>query len=102
MASRRPSLKSSSSSDDGILCRNTEYPIVWKGKSTACDAAYVAKCLRKSTGKAAWIAATTFVILRIPLIIEMDREAQRNEAELHQASLLGGAAPAQPAFGPPK
>lgn len=100
MASRRPSLKSSS--DDGILSRISDYPIVRKGKGAACDAAYVAKRLMKSTGKAAWIAATTFIILGIPLIIEMDREAQLNEAELQQASLLGGAAPAQPAFGPPK
>lgn len=101
MASRRPSLKSSSS-DDGILSRISDYTIVRKGKSAACDAAYVAKRLMKSTGKAAWIVATTFIVLGLPLIIEMDREAQLNEAELQQASLLGGAAPSQPAFGPPK
>ncbi|KAI3459552.1 hypothetical protein Pfo_016215 [Paulownia fortunei] len=100
---RRPSLGRSSGSDDGILSRISDYSIVRKGKSAACDAAYVAKRLMKSTGKAAWIAATTFIVLGIPLIIEMDREAQLNEAELQQASLLGGAAPAQPAFmGPPK
>lgn len=102
-SSRRLSLKKSGEGDDGILSRISDYSIVKKGKNTACDAVYVAKRLLKSTGKAAWIAATTFIILGIPLIIEMDREAQLNEAELQQASLLGGAAPGQPGFmGPPK
>ncbi|KAL0368505.1 UNVERIFIED_CONTAM: Mitochondrial import receptor subunit TOM9-2 [Sesamum calycinum] len=102
-AVRRPSLSRSGSGDDGILSRISDYAIVRKGKGAACDAAYVAKRLLKSTGKAAWIAATTFIVLGIPLIIEMDREAQLNEAELQQASLLGGAAPGQPAFmAPPK
>ncbi|KAK4388101.1 Mitochondrial import receptor subunit TOM9-2 [Sesamum angolense] len=102
-AVRRPSLSRSGSGDDGILSRISDYAIVRKGKSAACDAAYVAKRLLKSTGKAAWIAATTFIVLGIPLIIEMDREAQLNEAELQQASLLGGATPGQPAFmAPPK
>ncbi|EYU32588.1 hypothetical protein ABFS83_14G029100 [Erythranthe nasuta] len=99
MASLRlPSLKKSGGDDGGILSRLSDYPIVKKGKSTACDAAYVAKRLLKSTGKAAWIAATTFIVLGIPLIIEMDREAQFNEVELQQASLLGGAAPAHPGY----
>ncbi|KAL1535224.1 Mitochondrial import receptor subunit TOM9-2 [Salvia divinorum] len=90
MASKRPSL----SSDDGILSRISDHSIVKKGKSAACDAKYVATRLLKSTGKAAWILGTTVIILGIPLIIEMDREAQFNEAELQQASLLGGASPA--------
>ncbi|XP_057779839.1 mitochondrial import receptor subunit TOM9-2-like [Salvia miltiorrhiza] len=78
MASKRPS----KSSDDGILSRISDHSIVRKGKSA---------------GKAAWILGTTVIILGIPLgiplIIKMDREAQLNEAELQQASLLGGAAP---------
>lgn len=58
-------------------------------KRTASDTAYVTKKLLKSTGKAAWIAGTTFLILVVPLIIEMDREQQFSELELQQQSLLG-------------
>ncbi|KAL3812422.1 hypothetical protein ACJIZ3_013690 [Penstemon smallii] len=101
VAGKRKSLTRSSSNEDGILSRISDYSIVRKGRTAACDATYVAKRLFKSTGKAAWIAATTFIVLGIPLIIEMDREAQLNEVEFQQASLLGGA-PAQPNFvGPP-
>ncbi|KAL5542136.1 hypothetical protein UlMin_009846 [Ulmus minor] len=48
------------------------------------------KKLLRSTGKAAWIAGTTFVILVVPLIIvrRMDYEQQFNELELQQPSLL--------------
>ncbi|GFY99540.1 translocase of outer membrane 22-V [Actinidia rufa] len=74
---------------DGILSRISttisQSPIVFQGKR----AAFVAKNLLRSTGKAAWIAGTTFLILAVPLIIEMDREQQLNELELQQASLLG-------------
>ncbi|XP_051129190.1 mitochondrial import receptor subunit TOM9-1-like [Andrographis paniculata] len=100
---RRHSPIESGRGGDGIVSQVSDYPIVRKGKGKACDAAYVAKRLLKSTGKAAWIAATTFIVLGLPLIIEMDREAQFNEAEMQQASLLGGVSPAQPAFvNPPK
>ncbi|KAK9087773.1 hypothetical protein Syun_030167 [Stephania yunnanensis] len=63
--------------------------VLYRGKQVASDAAYVTKRLLKSTGNAAWIAGTTFLILVVPLIIQMDREQQMNELELQQASLLG-------------
>ncbi|XP_059297894.1 mitochondrial import receptor subunit TOM9-2 isoform X2 [Lycium ferocissimum] len=79
---------------DGILSRVSSSPIVYQGKRAASDAAFVAKKLLKSTGKAAWIAGTTFLILVVPLIIEMDRDAQLTELEMQQASLLGTPPPA--------
>lgn len=79
--------------DEGIISRVSstisQSPIVYQGKRAASDVGQVAKKLLKSTGKAAWIAGTTFLILVVPLIIEMDREQQMNELELQQASLLG-------------
>ncbi|KAL4269554.1 hypothetical protein GQ457_09G022230 [Hibiscus cannabinus] len=62
-------------------------------KRVAKDAAYVSRKLLKSTGKAAWLAGTTFLILVVPLIIEMDREQQFNELEVQQQSLLGSRPP---------
>ncbi|KAL5542361.1 hypothetical protein UlMin_010071 [Ulmus minor] len=76
-------------SDQGILARVTESSIVQQTKRAASDAGFVTNKLLRSTGKAAWIAGTTFLILVVPLIIEMDREQQFNELELQQASLLG-------------
>ncbi|KAK1284221.1 Mitochondrial import receptor subunit TOM9-1 [Acorus calamus] len=67
----------------------SQSPIVYKGKRAACDATYVGKKLLWSTGKAAWIAGTTFLILAVPLIFVMDREQQLNELEMQQATLLG-------------
>ncbi|XP_077251468.1 mitochondrial import receptor subunit TOM9-2-like [Tasmannia lanceolata] len=101
--SKRPSLSlpSSSNNNEGILARvsNTfsKSPIVHQGKRAASDAVFATKKLLKSTGKAAWIAGTTFLVLVVPLIIEMDREQQMNELELQQASLLG-----TPSIAPPK
>uniref|UniRef100_A0A2P2JN38 Uncharacterized protein MANES_12G036200 n=1 Tax=Rhizophora mucronata TaxID=61149 RepID=A0A2P2JN38_RHIMU len=83
-------------SDSTILAKITNSEIVSKGKQAAGDAAFVTKKLLRSTGKAAWIAGTTFLILVVPLIIEMDREQQFNELELQQQSLLGA-----PPVGPP-
>ncbi|XP_009801898.1 mitochondrial import receptor subunit TOM9-2 [Nicotiana sylvestris] len=89
---------------DGIISRVSssisQSPIVYQGKRAASDAALIAKKLLKSTGKAAWIAGTTFLILVVPLIIEMDRDAQLTELELQQASLLGTPPPASAAGGP--
>ncbi|KAL6516204.1 Mitochondrial import receptor subunit TOM9-2 [Orobanche gracilis] len=82
-----------SPSDAGILSRISssvsQSPAVYRGKKMASDTAFVAKKLMKSTGKAAWIVGTTFLVLVVPLIFEMDREQQFNELELQQASLLG-------------
>lgn len=41
-------------------------------------------------GKAGWIAGTTFLILIVPLIIEMDREQQLVEFESQQLNALTG------------
>eukprot|EP00268_Persea_americana_P005430 TRINITY_DN1181_c0_g1_i4.p1 TRINITY_DN1181_c0_g1~~TRINITY_DN1181_c0_g1_i4.p1 ORF type:complete len:107 (-),score=33.60 TRINITY_DN1181_c0_g1_i4:874-1194(-) len=102
--SRRPSLSlpsSSGSGNEGILARVSnsisQSSIVHQGMSVAADTAFVAKKLLRSTGKAAWIAGTTFLVLAVPLIIEMDREQQMNELEMQQASLLG-----TPTISPPK
>ncbi|PON44369.1 Mitochondrial outer membrane translocase complex, subunit Tom [Parasponia andersonii] len=75
--------------DEGILVRVSQSEIVARGKQAASDAAFVTKKLLKSTSKAAWIAGTTFLVLVVPLIIEMDREQQLSDLELQQASLLG-------------
>ncbi|KAF5752423.1 hypothetical protein HS088_TW01G00332 [Tripterygium wilfordii] len=96
---RRLSISNASSDDAGIITRFTrsvsDSQIVDTTKRAAGDAAVVAKKLLKSTGKAAWIAGTTFLILVVPLIIEMDREQQFNELEIQQQSLLGPPPPAQ-------
>ncbi|KAG2302332.1 hypothetical protein Bca52824_030983 [Brassica carinata] len=86
--------KSRDGGDSTILGRISNSEIVSHGRRAAGEAVGVSKKLLWSTGKAAWIAGTTFLILVVPLIIEMDREAQLNEIDLQQASLLG--APAQP------
>ncbi|KAJ6674380.1 MITOCHONDRIAL IMPORT RECEPTOR SUBUNIT TOM9-2 [Salix viminalis] len=94
-----PDRRGSSKQEPNILDKINNSQIVSKGKQAASDTVFVAKKLLKSTGKAAWIAGTTFLILAVPLIIEMDREQQLNELELQQQSLLG-APPVGPA--PPK
>ncbi|XP_021893776.1 mitochondrial import receptor subunit TOM9-2 [Carica papaya] len=75
--------------DPGILTKVTNSQIVSRGKQAANDAVFVSKKLLRSTGKAAWIAGTTFLILVVPLIIVMDRDQQLSDIELQQASLLG-------------
>lgn len=84
---------SAASNDQSLISRVSrsvsESPILNQTKRAAYDAATVSKKLMHSTGRAAWIAGTTFLILVVPLIIEMDREQQLNDLELQQASLLG-------------
>ncbi|KAI5068644.1 hypothetical protein GOP47_0016989 [Adiantum capillus-veneris] len=95
---RRKLSASAAAGNEGVLSRvgNTvrQSEVFHKGKRVASNTARFSKKLLWSTGKAAWIAGTTFLILVVPLIIEMDREAQLAELEGHQASLLG--APSQP------
>lgn len=54
----------------------------------AQQASYVAKRLSLSVGKAAWLASTTLLVLLVPLVIEMDREAQLLDMEKEQMSVL--------------
>ncbi|KAG9447617.1 hypothetical protein H6P81_013745 [Aristolochia fimbriata] len=91
-SSNRPSLSlpgSGGRSKEGILARVSNSAIVQSGTRAASSAAFVAKKLARSTGNAAWIAGTAFLVLCVPLIIVMDREQQLNELEMQQASLLG-------------
>ncbi|KAE9592363.1 putative mitochondrial import receptor subunit Tom22 [Lupinus albus] len=75
--------------DAGILSKVSNSAVVRHTKQATTDAAFVTKKLLRSTGKAAWIAGTTFLILVVPLIVAMDREQQIVELESQQASILG-------------
>lgn len=55
---------------------------------TVGSTAYVGKRLALSFGKAAWIASTSFLILLVPLIIEMDREQQMIDMEKGELNVL--------------
>ncbi|KAM7258141.1 hypothetical protein ACFE04_013882 [Oxalis oulophora] len=93
MVSLRQLASSSDSNGEGILSRVkttiSESSITQYAKQAAADSGYVSKKLLASTGKAAWIAGTTFLILVLPLIIEMDRDQQLAEIEVQQQTLLG-------------
>ncbi|GAA0152217.1 primary active transporter [Lithospermum erythrorhizon] len=88
MASRKR-VKPNRGGGGGVLATVSNSTVVKKGKQVANDSVYVATRLMKSTGKAAWIAATTFLVLGLPLLIAMDREQQLNELDLQHQSLLG-------------
>jgi len=87
------SLPGSSSANDGMIARlsnSVRQSVVFhKSKRAASNTARFSKKVLWSTGKAAWIAGTTFLVLVVPLIIEMDREQQLTDLEIQQASLLG-------------
>ncbi|PON94847.1 Mitochondrial outer membrane translocase complex, subunit Tom [Trema orientale] len=85
MASKRHS----GGDDRSLIVKVTESPIVQHTKRTVSEAGFVTKKLLRSTGRAAWIAGTTFLVLVVPLIIEMDRDQQLTDLEMQQASLLG-------------
>ncbi|KGN56814.1 hypothetical protein Csa_011788 [Cucumis sativus] len=89
----RLSLTSNDDGDAGVLSRfsrsDSESSIYRQSKRAASNTAFVTNKLLRSTGKAVCIAGTTFLILIVPLIIEMDREQQLNEIDLQQATLLG-------------
>jgi len=69
-------------------------------RASLADGAYGAWRLTRSTGKAAWIAVSSFLILVVPLIIELDREQQLVEFEAQQLGALTGGA-GQTGGGPP-
>ncbi|KMS96134.1 hypothetical protein BVRB_001700 [Beta vulgaris subsp. vulgaris] len=101
MASSSGRKRIGSSSDNGgggVIARVTstvsDSPIFQKGVQSASGAADITKKLLKSTGKAAWIVGTTFLVLALPLIIELERDGQLDALELQQASLLGTPPPA--------
>lgn len=57
-------------------------------RAVAANTAYAARRLALSLGKAAWIASTTFLVLAVPLIVELDREQQQIDMEKEQLSVL--------------
>jgi import receptor subunit TOM22 len=67
---------------------------------SAADTARVAKKLSWHTGKAAWTFGTSFLLLVVPLIIQLHREEQMMALEQEQLSVLnsgGAAASSEPA-----
>ncbi|CAK9151381.1 unnamed protein product [Ilex paraguariensis] len=85
----KPTNTHNNNNKEGTSSRLSKSQIVYRSKQRRCNVAYVAKRLLKSTGKATWIAGTTFLILALPLIIETGRDEQLIELELQQARLLG-------------
>ncbi|ESQ36524.1 hypothetical protein EUTSA_v10009189mg [Eutrema salsugineum] len=75
--------------DSNILAKISNSEIVSQGRRAAYDAVYLSKKLLRSTAKAAWFAGTTFLILVVPLSIQMERDQLLGEIQCQQASLLG-------------
>ena len=57
------------------------------------NATYVAYKLFKSTGNAFWISATTFLVVVMPLIVEMDKDQSLSDFENQQLGALTGPSP---------
>eukprot|EP00252_Welwitschia_mirabilis_P023092 TRINITY_DN6440_c0_g1_i1.p1 TRINITY_DN6440_c0_g1~~TRINITY_DN6440_c0_g1_i1.p1 ORF type:complete len:114 (+),score=11.55 TRINITY_DN6440_c0_g1_i1:115-456(+) len=76
----------------------TESVAFTRSKQLVSDSVHVCGKILRSTGKAAWITGTTFLVLVVPLIIEMDREQQLSDLEAQQSVLLG-ASPSSQSFG---
>ncbi|KAK4538972.1 hypothetical protein RGQ29_032092 [Quercus rubra] len=76
-------------SKTGASCNVSQSSIVIHARRAASEAVVVSKKLLHSIGKAAWITGTTFLILAMPLIIEMDHNQLLTEIELQNTSLLG-------------
>ncbi|XP_018449454.2 mitochondrial import receptor subunit TOM9-1-like [Raphanus sativus] len=89
MATKRTGAGKSGGRDSSILAKIANHEIANKGRRAACDAVYVSKKLLRSTGKAAWIVGTSFLILVVPLLIQAERDQMLGEIELQQASILG-------------
>ncbi|CDY18202.1 hypothetical protein F2Q70_00019323 [Brassica cretica] len=89
MAPKRKGAGKSGGIDSSILAKIINHDVASKGRRAACDAVYVSKKLLRSTGKAAWIAGTTFLILVVPLFIQAERDQMLGEIEFQQASILG-------------
>ncbi|KAF8111708.1 hypothetical protein N665_0073s0064 [Sinapis alba] len=89
MASKRNGADKFGARDSSILAKIINHDVVSQGRRAACDAVYVSKKLLRSTGKAAWIAGTTFLILVVPLLIQAERDQMLGEIEFQQASILG-------------
>jgi import receptor subunit TOM22 len=83
--------KSSPGSGDGVLSR-LHHSLRHSAALLASKQA--ASQLLRRAGKAFWYFSTSFLVLAVPLIIELDREAQLVELESHQTTVLG--APSQP------
>ncbi|EFJ23226.1 hypothetical protein SELMODRAFT_103396 [Selaginella moellendorffii] len=79
---------------DGSVLSRVSSSIAESRRAVSSTCVFGGRVLR-STGKAAWIAGTTLLLLVVPLIFEVDRDQQLQELESQQATLLGGAA--QPA-----
>ena len=58
---------------------------------TQSDCARVGKKLLWHTGKAAWVFGTSFLLLVVPLIVQLHREEQMAASEQEQLSVLNSA-----------
>jgi import receptor subunit TOM22 len=59
---------------------------------TVADSSLVGKKLLWATGKAAWTFGTSFLLLVVPLIIQLHREEMTMALEQEQLSVLNSAA----------